>query len=258
MGDSKADDSSGQGAYAFGPFVVDPLKRRLWREHALVPISSKTFDVLVVLLEHRDHSVSKDELLNLVWPDTAVNENNLARQISSLRRALGQRPDEHDFVVTIPGHGYRFVATVQRAGRACRPSCATASMVMPIIRRSRRWTSRSFPPAPSCCRCRTCPEACRRTVIPAGGPSCRGDGCRSGYSSRPSAPSSRSPWTSSCDTARVRRRPGAACSASPMRMRRCRGTWRGRRTGSGWCTPTTAPAMPTSGSSISAIPIRFA
>jgi len=114
VGDTKSDDSSGQGAYAFGPFVVDPLKRRLWRERSLVPISSKTFDVLVVLLEHRDHSVSKDELLNLVWPDTAVNENNLARQISSLRRALGQRPDEHDFVVTIPGHGYRFVATVHQ------------------------------------------------------------------------------------------------------------------------------------------------
>ena len=113
MGNNTADDSSGQGAYAFGPFVVDPLKRRLWRERGLVPISSKTFDVLVVLLEHRDHNVSKDELLNLVWPDTAVNENNLARQISSLRRALGQRPDEHDFVVTIPGHGYRFVATVR-------------------------------------------------------------------------------------------------------------------------------------------------
>ena len=63
--------------------------------------------------QHRDHIVSKDELLNRVWPDTAVNENNLARQISSLRRTLGQRPDQHDFVVTIPGHGYRFVATVQ-------------------------------------------------------------------------------------------------------------------------------------------------
>ena len=78
-----------------------------------MPITSKTFDVLVVLLEQRDHIVSKDELLNRVWPDTVVNENNLARQISSLRRALGQRPDQHDFVVTIPGHGYRFVATVQ-------------------------------------------------------------------------------------------------------------------------------------------------
>jgi Tol biopolymer transport system component/DNA-binding winged helix-turn-helix (wHTH) protein len=114
VGDIKKDVSSGQGAYAFGPFVVDLLKRRLWRERTLVPISSKTFDVLVVLLEHRDHSVSKDELLTLVWRDTTVNENNLARQISSLRRALGQRPDEHDYVVTIPGHGYRFVAAVRQ------------------------------------------------------------------------------------------------------------------------------------------------
>ncbi len=99
--------------YAFGPFVVDPVKRRLWREGRLVPISSKTFDVLVMLLEHRNHIVSKDELLNRVWPNTSVNENNLTRQISSVRRALGQRPDQHDYVVTIPGQGYRFVATVQ-------------------------------------------------------------------------------------------------------------------------------------------------
>ena len=113
MGDTRLEESSGHGGYAFGPFVVDPVKRRLWREGRLVPITSKTFDVLAVLLEHRDHIVSKDELLSRVWPNTAVNENNLARQISSLRRALGQRPDEHDFVVTIPGHGYRFVASVQ-------------------------------------------------------------------------------------------------------------------------------------------------
>jgi Tol biopolymer transport system component/DNA-binding winged helix-turn-helix (wHTH) protein len=105
-------ESPRHGGYAFGPFVLDPVKRRLWREGRPVPITSKTFDVLVVLVEHRDHIVSKDELLNRVWPETTVNENNLARQISSLRRALGQRPDQHDFVVTSPGHGYRFVATV--------------------------------------------------------------------------------------------------------------------------------------------------
>ena len=99
--------------YAFGPFVVDAVKRQLWREGTLIPITSKTFDVLVVLLEQRDHTVSKDELLNRVWPETSVNENNLARQISSLRRALGQRPDQHDFLVTVPGQGYRFVASVQ-------------------------------------------------------------------------------------------------------------------------------------------------
>ena len=122
MGGTKLEGSNGHGGYAFGPFVVDSVKRQLWRERRLVPITSKTFDVLVVLLEHRDHIVSKDELLNRVWPDTAVNENNLARQISSLRRALGQRPDQHDFVVTIPGHGYRFVASVQEPA-----GCATES-----------------------------------------------------------------------------------------------------------------------------------
>jgi DNA-binding winged helix-turn-helix (wHTH) protein len=111
--ESKQEARSGRGGYAFGPFVVDPIKRRLWREGRLVPITSKTFDLLVVLLDHRAEVVSKDELLNRVWPNTAVNENNLARQISSLRRALGQRPDEHDYVVTIPGQGYRFVASVQ-------------------------------------------------------------------------------------------------------------------------------------------------
>jgi Tol biopolymer transport system component/DNA-binding winged helix-turn-helix (wHTH) protein len=113
VGGTRLEESSGHHGYAFGPFVVDAVKRRLWREGRPVPITSKTFDVLVVLLEHRDHVVSKDELLNRVWPSTAVNENNLVRQISSLRRALGQRPDQHDFVVTIPGHGYRFVAGVQ-------------------------------------------------------------------------------------------------------------------------------------------------
>ena len=109
----RQENPSGHRGYSFGPFVVDRVKRTLSRAGRPVPITSKTFDVLVVLLEHRDHIVSKDELLTRVWPDTAVNENNLTRQISSLRRVLGQRPDQHEFVVTVPGHGYRFVASVQ-------------------------------------------------------------------------------------------------------------------------------------------------
>jgi Tol biopolymer transport system component/DNA-binding winged helix-turn-helix (wHTH) protein len=113
VGDAGPLGSSGHGAYAFGSFVVDSFKRRLWRDGQLVPITAKTFDVLVMLIEHRDGVVTKDELLNRVWPNTVVQENNLARQISSLRRALGQRPDQHDYIVTIPGHGYRFVANVQ-------------------------------------------------------------------------------------------------------------------------------------------------
>ncbi len=104
--------------YGFGPFVVDPVKRTLRRDDRSVPITAKTFDVLVVLLQHCDRVVSKDELLSLVWPDTAVQENNLVRQISLLRRALAQRPDQHDYIVTIPGHGYRFVAAVHRVAAA--------------------------------------------------------------------------------------------------------------------------------------------
>ena len=106
-------ESSRHEGYAFGPFVVDPLRQSLWRDRRLVPITAKTLDLLLVLLEHRDRLVTKDELLTRVWPDTTVQENNLARQISSLRRALGQRPDQHDYVVTIPGQGYRFVANVR-------------------------------------------------------------------------------------------------------------------------------------------------
>jgi len=106
------------GRYAFGPFVVDSVKRTLSRDERSVPITAKTFDVLSVLLQHRERVITKDELLNLVWANTAVQENNLVRQISSLRRALGQRPDQHDYIVTIPGQGYRFVATVHEISEA--------------------------------------------------------------------------------------------------------------------------------------------
>ena len=113
MGASEVPGQLGHRAFAFGPFVADMVTRRLWREGHPVPITAKTFDVLAVLLEHRDRLVTKDELLDRVWPDTAVQENNLARQVSSLRRALAQRPDEADYVLTIPGQGYRFVANAQ-------------------------------------------------------------------------------------------------------------------------------------------------
>ncbi len=110
---SKVPGASGHRGFVFGSFVADAVTRRLWRDGQLVPITGKTFDVLVVLLEHRDRLVTKDELLDRVWPDTAVQENNLTRQVSSLRRALGQRPDQVDYVLTVPGHGYRFIASAQ-------------------------------------------------------------------------------------------------------------------------------------------------
>ena len=105
--------SHSSGAYAFGPFVLDPVKRLLWRDREPIAVTAKTLDVLLVLIENRGRNVTKDELMDEVWANTAVNENNLVRQISFLRRALDQRPDQHDYIVTIPGHGYRFVADVR-------------------------------------------------------------------------------------------------------------------------------------------------
>jgi Tol biopolymer transport system component/DNA-binding winged helix-turn-helix (wHTH) protein len=99
--------------YAFGPFLVDPIKRRLRRDDSVVVLAPKAFEVLLTLIERRERIVSKDELLRTVWPDAVVEENNLARHISTLRKALDERLSEHNYIVTIPGRGYRFVATVQ-------------------------------------------------------------------------------------------------------------------------------------------------
>jgi Tol biopolymer transport system component/DNA-binding winged helix-turn-helix (wHTH) protein len=99
-----------QRLYEFGLFRVDISRRLLLRQGEVIPLTPKAFDILLVLVQNRDRIIEKDELMRLVWPDTAVEENNLTRNISSLRRALGERPDEHRYIVTIPGRGYRFAA----------------------------------------------------------------------------------------------------------------------------------------------------
>lgn len=99
--------------YRFGPFEVNVAKRLLLRQGEPVSLKPKVFETLLVLIEQHGQSLSKDELMQRLWPDTAVEENSLAQSIYSLRKALGERPDEHQFIVTIPGRGYRFVATVQ-------------------------------------------------------------------------------------------------------------------------------------------------
>jgi DNA-binding winged helix-turn-helix (wHTH) protein/TolB-like protein/Flp pilus assembly protein TadD len=99
--------------YEFDTFRIDSLKRQLLREGCLVPLTSKAFETLLILVRHRGATVSKDELMNSIWSDTAVEENNLTQQISTLRKALGDRGAEHKFIVTVPGHGYSFIAPVK-------------------------------------------------------------------------------------------------------------------------------------------------
>jgi DNA-binding winged helix-turn-helix (wHTH) protein/TolB-like protein/Flp pilus assembly protein TadD len=97
------------GCYEFGPFRVDSLKRVLLRDGQTVSLSNQAFDVLWALLESQDRILGKDELLEKVWPDTTVDENNLTVAIAGLRKALGEVGNERRYILTIPGRGYRFV-----------------------------------------------------------------------------------------------------------------------------------------------------
>jgi TolB-like protein/DNA-binding winged helix-turn-helix (wHTH) protein/tetratricopeptide (TPR) repeat protein len=102
-----------QPTYEFGPFRLNANTRLLWRDGVRIPLAPKVLDTLVVLIEHRDRVVTKDELLERVWGRTVIEEGGLARNISVLRKALGEKPDQHTYIVTVPGRGYRFVADVR-------------------------------------------------------------------------------------------------------------------------------------------------
>ena len=99
--------------YEFGSFRFDPVRRTLWIEGQPVNLTPKNLETLAVFLENRDRVLEKEELMNLLWPDSVVEENNLTQNISALRKALGEKPNEQRFIKTIPGRGYRFVAEVR-------------------------------------------------------------------------------------------------------------------------------------------------
>jgi DNA-binding winged helix-turn-helix (wHTH) protein/Tol biopolymer transport system component len=97
----------------FAEFELDTSKRLLRREGEPLALNAKAFDLLVYLAENAGRVVSKDEILDAVWENQFVEEANLKVQISALRKALGERKDEHRFLVTVPGKGYKFVADIQ-------------------------------------------------------------------------------------------------------------------------------------------------
>lgn len=108
--------------YEFGDFVVDTARRVLSRNGTAVSLSNKAFEVLTVLIRDRDRVVGKEELLTKVWSDTVVEENNLTVAVSALRKALGEESGDRRYVVTVPGHGYRFAAEVQVVAQPVRGS----------------------------------------------------------------------------------------------------------------------------------------
>lgn len=117
--------------YEFGPYRLDTARRRLMRGGDPVRLTPKAFDTLVALLAHAGEVVDKDDLLRQVWPDTFVEEDTLAQNISTLRRVLGDHADQPEFIATAPRQGYRFIAPVTlslpESGRAA-PAPITGAM----------------------------------------------------------------------------------------------------------------------------------
>jgi len=95
--------------YRFGRFKLSPATRHLLIDNQAVPLGARAFDVLTALIERRERLVSKNELLDLVWPGLVVEENNLQVQISALRKLLGQ-----DAIATVTGLGYRFALETEQ------------------------------------------------------------------------------------------------------------------------------------------------
>lgn len=100
-------------SYEFGPYRLLPAERLLFRSGKPVPLAPKVFETLLVFVRHSGRLLTKDQLMTLIWGDTAVEEGNLTQNIFIIRKVLGETPQEHRYLVTIPLQGYRFVAPVQ-------------------------------------------------------------------------------------------------------------------------------------------------
>jgi pimeloyl-ACP methyl ester carboxylesterase/DNA-binding winged helix-turn-helix (wHTH) protein len=103
--------------YQFDRFRLDADERLLFDGHMTVQLAPKVFDTLLLLVENSGHALSKEEMMERVWPDSFVEENNLAQNISILRKALGASGGGAGFIETVSKRGYRFTAAVESANR---------------------------------------------------------------------------------------------------------------------------------------------
>src|SRR5215469_6487208 len=101
------EQTSLESVYEFGPFRLEINERRLLREGRPVRLRAKVLDTLCVLVSRPGRLIEKDDLIAAVWPDTVVEDNNLAHNINALRKALG----DASLIETVPGRGYRFLGT---------------------------------------------------------------------------------------------------------------------------------------------------
>jgi len=123
--------------YRFGPFELDGAEYRLLRNGVEVPLQLKAFETLCILVERAGRLLTKDDLLRQLWPGTIVEENNLNKNISTLRKALGECPSGLSYIETVPRVGYRFTATVEQVA-APGPTLVTSHQPVPAPAPPRR------------------------------------------------------------------------------------------------------------------------
>ena len=120
--------ASDKRTYEFGCFRLDAAEYVLLRDGRVIPMSPKVFETLLVLVENSGHVVDKDELYKRVWQDAFVEETNLTKNISILRKILSDGDEESSFIETVPKRGYRFVVPVRKAGFEFNGSKSVASL----------------------------------------------------------------------------------------------------------------------------------
>jgi DNA-binding winged helix-turn-helix (wHTH) protein len=99
--------------FEFDSFRVDVAERQVWRDGKIVILTPKVFDILLILLENKGQTVEKEKIIQMVWAETFVEEGSLNRNVSTLRKILGDDSNEQRFIKTLPKRGYRFTANVR-------------------------------------------------------------------------------------------------------------------------------------------------
>ena len=134
---------SSTSSFCFGPFELDPAERLLLRRGRGVCVAPKLFETLLFLVQNAGRLVAKEALIRAVWKDTFVEENSLTHSVSVLRKLLGQTSEGTKYIETVPRHGYRFVAPVERikgsskkatgGGGDIRPPALHSLAVLPLV-----------------------------------------------------------------------------------------------------------------------------
>jgi TolB-like protein/DNA-binding winged helix-turn-helix (wHTH) protein/Flp pilus assembly protein TadD len=119
---------SGRSVYEFGPYRLDPAGRRLLLDGEPVALTARVFDILLYFVQNGGRLITKEEVLSAVWPDSFVEEGNLTRNVSTLRKALGDNSDDPRYIVTLPGRGYTFVPVVREVWESDEPEAMPAAV----------------------------------------------------------------------------------------------------------------------------------